>query len=261
MVDDWGIDNFMDAPSPCQLKHHREVPHTVTIYCSRPATFECCCGSLRRGCPSDVASILAPLRPPPSMQVCRVAYELMQTLHVDAADRFSSLDDIYYYGGQSAHEQTARFAHRPADGSEIALAPGDTVGIAGRWRYDWGGGVVWWGYGTWVLGGVVWGGSIGDALRLFERFLRRMLVFHGLNLFGWAGYCYPDTRYVVMIIVCIKTEQTEMGEQIRPFGRGALLNMHYYLCKPCNVKYTLSHLVLKETPSCNLLFIHVNLSI
>ncbi|XP_043204524.1 alpha-(1,6)-fucosyltransferase-like [Amphibalanus amphitrite] len=67
-----------------------------------------------------------------SSQVCRVAYELMQTMHVDAADWFTSLDDIYYYGGQSPHEQTARFAHQPADGSEIALSPGDTVGIAGN---------------------------------------------------------------------------------------------------------------------------------
>ena len=64
-----------------------------------------------------------------------MAPELMQTMHVDAADWFTSLDDIYYYGGQSAHEQTARFAHQPADGSEIALSPGDTVGIAGRWQH------------------------------------------------------------------------------------------------------------------------------
>ena len=74
--------------------------------------------------------------PLPRPQVCRVAYELMQTMHVDAADWFTSLDDIYYYGGQSAHEQTARFSHQPADGGEIALSPGDTVGIAGRWRYE-----------------------------------------------------------------------------------------------------------------------------
>ena len=61
-----------------------------------------------------------------------MAYELMQTRHVDAADWFTSLDDVYYSTGQAPHEQVARFAHSPADGSQIALKPGDTVGIAGR---------------------------------------------------------------------------------------------------------------------------------
>ena len=51
----------------------------------------------------------------------------MQTLHVDAADWFTSLDTIYYRDSQSAHEQVARFAHSPADGSQIALQPGDMV--------------------------------------------------------------------------------------------------------------------------------------
>ena len=53
----------------------------------------------------------------------------MQTLHVDAADWFTSLDDVYYRDGQSAHEQVARFTHSPADGSQIALEPGDTVAL------------------------------------------------------------------------------------------------------------------------------------
>uniref|UniRef100_T1HHA0 GT23 domain-containing protein n=1 Tax=Rhodnius prolixus TaxID=13249 RepID=T1HHA0_RHOPR len=35
-----------------------------------------------------------------SSQVCRVAYEIMQSLHHDASTRFRSLDDIYYFGGQ-----------------------------------------------------------------------------------------------------------------------------------------------------------------
>ncbi|CAL1536440.1 unnamed protein product [Lymnaea stagnalis] len=38
-----------------------------------------------------------------SSQVCRLAYELMQTLHGDASQRFRSLDDIYYFGGQGRH--------------------------------------------------------------------------------------------------------------------------------------------------------------
>ena len=39
------------------------------------------------------------------IQVCRIAYEIMQTRHIDAADRFKSLDDIFYFGGQSEHLQ------------------------------------------------------------------------------------------------------------------------------------------------------------
>ena len=33
-------------------------------------------------------------------QVSRIAYEIMQTRFPDAADRFKSLDDIWYFGGQ-----------------------------------------------------------------------------------------------------------------------------------------------------------------
>jgi glycoprotein 6-alpha-L-fucosyltransferase len=37
--------------------------------------------------------------------VCRIAYEIMQQNFVDAADRFKSLDDIWYFGGQDEHRQ------------------------------------------------------------------------------------------------------------------------------------------------------------
>ncbi|XP_078492262.1 alpha-(1,6)-fucosyltransferase-like [Ciona intestinalis] len=68
-----------------------------------------------------------------SSQVCRVAYELMQTLHPDASSYFHSLDDVYYYGGQTAHEQIAVLDHDPKPGSqEIELRVGDVVGIAGN---------------------------------------------------------------------------------------------------------------------------------
>lgn len=36
-----------------------------------------------------------------SSQVCRLGYELMQIVRGDAAEDFHSLDDIYYFGGQS----------------------------------------------------------------------------------------------------------------------------------------------------------------
>ncbi|CAK8692474.1 unnamed protein product [Clavelina lepadiformis] len=68
-----------------------------------------------------------------SSQVCRVAYELMQTLHPDASAKFHSLDDIYYYGGQTGHEQQAVYGHEArSDTKEINMEVGDVVGIAGN---------------------------------------------------------------------------------------------------------------------------------
>ncbi|MCJ8743856.1 hypothetical protein PDJAM_G00099110 [Pangasius djambal] len=67
-----------------------------------------------------------------SSQVCRVAYEIMQTLHPDASSYFSSLDDIYYFGGQNAHNQIAIYAHRPRTAEDVALEPGDVIGVAGN---------------------------------------------------------------------------------------------------------------------------------
>jgi len=67
------------------------------------------------------------------MQVCRVAYELMQTRHPDASQYFRSLDDVYYYGGQNSHHQVALVQHEPRSGTdELQLVPGDRVGIAGN---------------------------------------------------------------------------------------------------------------------------------
>lgn len=65
-------------------------------------------------------------------QVCRVAYELMQTYHGDASQRFYSLDDIYYFGGQNAHNVEAIQKHVPKRKEEIALEVGDLIGIAGN---------------------------------------------------------------------------------------------------------------------------------
>ncbi|KAF4083823.1 hypothetical protein AMELA_G00121760 [Ameiurus melas] len=67
-----------------------------------------------------------------SSQVCRVAYEIMQTLHPDASSYFYSLDDIYYFGGQNAHNQVAIYAHEPHNQGEIVLEPGDVIGVAGN---------------------------------------------------------------------------------------------------------------------------------
>ena len=57
---------------------------------------------------------------------------MMQFIHPDAAAYFRSLDDMYYYGGQNAHEQTVLYAHKPRGPEEIELRPGDVVGVAGN---------------------------------------------------------------------------------------------------------------------------------
>lgn len=68
-----------------------------------------------------------------SSQVCRLAYEIrMGESSVDVADQYTSLDDIYYYGGQNAHNREAVLPHKPRGSTEIFLRPGDLVGIAGN---------------------------------------------------------------------------------------------------------------------------------
>ncbi|KAL1139066.1 hypothetical protein AAG570_009127 [Ranatra chinensis] len=67
-----------------------------------------------------------------SSQVCRVAYEIMQTLHPDAAARFRSLDDIYYYGGQGTHRRVAVLPHKATSPDQMDLEVGDIIGVAGN---------------------------------------------------------------------------------------------------------------------------------
>lgn len=67
-----------------------------------------------------------------SSQVCRVAYEIMQSMYPDASNRFKSLDDIYYYGGQNAHNREAVIVHHPRNHEEIFMNVGDLVGVAGN---------------------------------------------------------------------------------------------------------------------------------
>ncbi|XP_031629119.1 alpha-(1,6)-fucosyltransferase [Contarinia nasturtii] len=67
-----------------------------------------------------------------SSQVCRVAYEIMQTMYPDASHRFKSLDDIYYYGGQNSHNREAVLAHHPNNHEEIYMNVGDLIGVAGN---------------------------------------------------------------------------------------------------------------------------------
>lgn len=56
----------------------------------------------------------------------------MQMLHPDASSFFYSLDDIYYFGGQNAHNQIAIYPHQPRNSEDIPLEPGDVIGVAGN---------------------------------------------------------------------------------------------------------------------------------
>nr|CDJ96289.1 Variant SH3 domain containing protein [Haemonchus contortus] len=67
-----------------------------------------------------------------SSQVCRMGFELMQVQQGDAGERFHSLDDIYYFGGQHAHELIAVEDHVPEQPGEIELRVGDIIGVAGN---------------------------------------------------------------------------------------------------------------------------------
>nr|XP_023022722.1 alpha-(1,6)-fucosyltransferase [Leptinotarsa decemlineata] len=67
-----------------------------------------------------------------SSQVCRVAYEIMQNYYPDASYRFRSLDDIYYYGGQNAHNVVAVWPHEPKRSAEMSISTGDLIGVAGN---------------------------------------------------------------------------------------------------------------------------------
>ena len=54
----------------------------------------------------------------------------MQKFHIDASNMYYSLDDVYYFGGQQAHNVKAVQNHE-AEG-EINFKTGDLLGIAGN---------------------------------------------------------------------------------------------------------------------------------
>lgn len=67
-----------------------------------------------------------------SSQICRLAFELMQTQHsnIDLSNAFYSLDDIYYFGGQVFHGKQAIMNHKAVNENEISFKVGDILGIA-----------------------------------------------------------------------------------------------------------------------------------
>ena len=56
----------------------------------------------------------------------------MQTIHGDASAYFKSLDDVYYFGGQNAHNMLAVESHKQKHQGEISMEVGDYLGIAGN---------------------------------------------------------------------------------------------------------------------------------
>ncbi|CAF1024054.1 unnamed protein product [Rotaria sp. Silwood1] len=67
-----------------------------------------------------------------SSQICRVAYEVMQQRVVDGAWRVESLDDVYYFGGQNAHNQRAVISHKSIMPNDFSFERGDIIGTEGN---------------------------------------------------------------------------------------------------------------------------------
>ncbi|KAI5696585.1 hypothetical protein M8J75_015200 [Diaphorina citri] len=67
-----------------------------------------------------------------SSQICRTAYEQMNAKFPDASDRYWSLDDIYYFGGQLSRIHIAVLPHTPRHSSEMDLMVGDRISVAGN---------------------------------------------------------------------------------------------------------------------------------
>ena len=70
-----------------------------------------------------------------SSNVCRMAYEIMQTLHTDASNFWYSLDSGYFADRQGDHEQ--RVLDEYITDRNPSIEPGDVI----RWEHEWGGAV------------------------------------------------------------------------------------------------------------------------
>ncbi|CAF4932014.1 unnamed protein product [Rotaria sp. Silwood1] len=64
--------------------------------------------------------------------ICRVAYEIMQQRVIDGAWRVQPLDDVYYFGGQNAHNQRAVISHKAIWPNEFSFERGDIIGTEGN---------------------------------------------------------------------------------------------------------------------------------
>ena len=50
----------------------------------------------------------------------------------DASEKIQSLDDVYYFGGQSVNDFQAVYSYSAKNDQEIALKPGDRLKIVGN---------------------------------------------------------------------------------------------------------------------------------
>jgi len=56
----------------------------------------------------------------------------MNSLHPDASTLYTSLDDIYYYGGQKRRLHVAVLPHKANGPHEMNLLVGDEIAVAGN---------------------------------------------------------------------------------------------------------------------------------
>jgi len=64
----------------------------------------------------------------PAIQVCRLAYEIMQSINADASSRFVSLDNGYFcHGYTSLGYQVAQVPHEAINSDEINIEVGDVI--------------------------------------------------------------------------------------------------------------------------------------
>ncbi|CAG5125709.1 unnamed protein product, partial [Candidula unifasciata] len=67
-----------------------------------------------------------------SSNVCRLAYELMQTIHGDASRKIRSLDAVYFFQRPNENVLTAIEAYRSNKTGHIELTPRDVISVAGN---------------------------------------------------------------------------------------------------------------------------------
>ncbi|CAI6346690.1 unnamed protein product [Macrosiphum euphorbiae] len=67
-----------------------------------------------------------------SSNVCRLSYEIMNSLQPDASAKFTSLDDTFYFSGQVHRLNVALISHKSEGPEEMDLEVGDEIEVAGN---------------------------------------------------------------------------------------------------------------------------------
>ncbi|XP_060868919.1 alpha-(1,6)-fucosyltransferase-like isoform X2 [Metopolophium dirhodum] len=67
-----------------------------------------------------------------SSNVCRLSYEIMNSLQPDASAKFTSLDDTFYFSGQVHRLNVAIISHKSEGPEEMDLEVGDEIEVAGN---------------------------------------------------------------------------------------------------------------------------------